>query len=118
VQRELKMKSRTDKTFPSTAVYNRLGLKQQIAAQILEYCRNRTGYEDVIAWCTPIVGQPQPHQSDDFSDAITPSSDASTKEGHVYMALLKLGREKRYKIGKSIPSSAEQIRFRYNYPRI
>jgi hypothetical protein len=36
--------------------------------------------------------------------ALSPQADtsANTKDGYVHMALLKLGREKRYKIGKTV----------------
>jgi hypothetical protein len=100
VNNELKMKSRIDKTFPNAKTFQRFGSKQQIAAKILEYCKNRPGHKDVIAVCEPIiVTRPNPQQSDNASIA---ASDANTKEGHVYMALLTLGREKRHKIGKAI----------------
>jgi len=97
VSRETKMKARSDDTFPSYDAFARLGLKQKLAAKILEYCRNRTGYEDIIALCEPIAARvSQEAQEPDDADAST------TKQGYVYMALLKLGREKRYKIGKAV----------------
>ena len=45
------------------------------------------------------------------ADALTPTDgSATTTEGYVYMGLLKLGREKRYKIGK-------QIKYLYSFQR-
>ena len=100
---ELKLKARTDRTFPSHNVFARLGSKQQLAGRVFKYCTDHDGLDDVIALCTSIVHAqaniPQVEEavSDRQSDAI-----ARTKEGYVYMALLTLGREKRYKIGKAV----------------
>jgi hypothetical protein len=104
VQRELKLKARTDKSFPSANVFARLGSKQQVAARILDYCKSHPGCEDVMALCAPIGAEPAEHQrSGDSADGLgTDSTSASTKDGYVYMGLLKLGREKRYKIGKAV----------------
>ena len=103
VRRELKLKRPTDKSFPSANVFDRLGSKQQFAGKILHYCNSRAGYEDVIALCAPIAaGLAEHQQSEDSAHGLTTDSTGTTKEGYVYMGLLKLGREKRYKIGKAI----------------
>ncbi len=83
-------------------MFGRFGSKQQFASRILAYCNSRSGYEDIAALCTPIFGQ-----SEDSSEAtgavrsLKGSTSTLTVDGYVYMALLKLGREKRYKIGKA-----------------
>jgi hypothetical protein len=100
---EVKMKARNDDSFPWHNAFARLGSKQQFAAKILDYCKGRAGYEDMMALCAPIVTRPAAHQqSEDSIDGLATDSTASTKEGFVYMGLLKLGREKRYKIGKTV----------------
>lgn len=88
VRRELQMKARTDKTFPSANVFARLGSKQQLAKDILEYCTSHTGYEDVIAICEPIA------TAETSADGEVESDDA-----HGFVYLMKSGRF--YKIGRS-----------------
>lgn len=116
---ELKLKARTDRTFPSHNVFARLGSKQQLAGRVFKYCTDHDGLDDVIALCTSIVHAqaniPQVEEavSDRQSDAI-----ARTKEGYVYMALLTLGREKRYKIGKAVWSNVALIRSHSKCQRI
>ena len=103
VRRELKLKKQSDKSFPSANVFERLGSKQQLAVKILDYCKGRTGYEDVMALCAPVAARLADHRrSEDSADALATDSTTSTKEGYVYMGLLTLGREKRYKIGKAV----------------
>jgi D-alanyl-D-alanine dipeptidase len=54
----------------------------------------------MIALCDPIAEQQQSREP--HSDGSTVDSTATTKAGYVYLGLLKLGREKRYKIGKAV----------------
>jgi hypothetical protein len=67
--------------------------------KVLDYCKSRAGYEDIIALCEPLAAEQLPEPDDE-----QPADDAalSVKPGYVYMALLKIGREKRYKIGKAV----------------
>ncbi|MGA2184523.1 MAG: GIY-YIG nuclease family protein [Bryobacteraceae bacterium] len=103
VATEIKMKARSDDRFPWHNTFARFGSKQQFVARILEYCRDRPGYADVTALCAPVQARlGEQHQSEDSADGLATDSAASTKEGYVYMGLLKLGREKRYKIGKAV----------------
>jgi hypothetical protein len=103
VATEVKMKARSDQSFPWHNTFARFGSKQQFAAKILAYCKSRSGYEDVSALCAPISARlAEHHQSEDPVDALATDSASSPKEGYVYMGLLKLGREKRYKIGKAV----------------
>jgi hypothetical protein len=97
VYAELRMKAHSDAGFPAHNTFARLGSKEQIAAKILEYCRSRAGYEDVTALCAPIAARVAEHQHAE------PHDDASTtKQGYVYMGVIQIGREKRYKIGKAV----------------
>ncbi len=103
VRGELKLKARIDRTLPSHNAFGRLGPKRQLANRILEYCKAQVGFDDVIARCVP-VAEVQPKIAPAEEIALGPQADtsANTQDGHVYMALLKLGREKRYKIGKTV----------------
>jgi hypothetical protein len=103
VRQELKLKARTDKGFPSANTFARLGSKQQFVCKLVDYCKGRAGYEDVLALCAPIttrLAECQPVE--DFNAGSETNPAADTKDGYVYMGLLKLGREKRYKIGKAV----------------
>jgi hypothetical protein len=103
VRGELGIKHRSDPTLPSYGAFARLGSKQRLAAKILDYCDGRDGYEDVIALCVPVTAQPAEHQRPaDTGGEVGTGSTTSTKAGYVYIGLLKLGREKRYKIGKAV----------------
>lgn len=101
---ELKMKARNDDSFPWNNVFTRrFGSKQQLATKILDYCKSRADYEDVMALCAPIAARHVlGHQSNSSVDVSEIDPTVSTKEGYVYMGLLRLGREKRYKIGKAV----------------
>jgi len=103
LERDLKIKAHTDKQFPSPNVFRRRGSKAQLARIIQDYCRSREGYEDVAALCVPIAAELTEHREpQDSTNGLGTDSMSSTREGYVYMGLLKLGREKRYKIGKAI----------------
>ncbi len=103
VATEIKMKARSDEGFPWHNTFGRFGPKRQLAAKILGYCKSRAGYDDVVALCRPVAERlGEQRQPEDFADAPSINSPDSTKEGYVYLGLLKLGREKRYKIGKAV----------------
>lgn len=99
VATEVKMRARSDDSFPWHNTFGRFGSKQQFAARIVDYCKDRVGYEDVAALCRSVADKQKPKKS---ADASPTNSAGSTKEGYVYLGLLKLGREKRYKIGKAV----------------
>ncbi len=86
---ELGIKSHNDPSFPSAAPFRRLGSKQKLAAKILEYSQNRTGYEDVAALCAKIP----------TSSSISESK-SKTEEIVGFVYLIKSGRY--YKIGRSV----------------
>jgi hypothetical protein len=103
VRGELKLKARSDPTFPSHNAFARLGSKHKLAAKIQSYCKGRADYEDVANLCRAITVQPANHrESDDIGRELSADTAVSTKEGYVYLGLLKIGKEKRYKIGKAV----------------
>lgn len=93
---EIRMKAHSDDGFPAHNTFARLGSKEQLAAKILDYCKVRAGYDDMIDLCAPIAES----QSDEAP--VGAAATTTTKQGYVYLGLLKLGREKRYKIGKAV----------------
>ncbi len=86
---DLLLKARNDPGFPSTSTFGRFGTRSQFASRIIEYCRGREDFEDVVHLCEPVAGDSR-LQSDK-------PAEGSDDIGFVY--LLKSGRF--YKIGKS-----------------
>jgi hypothetical protein len=70
----------------------RLGNKRERARKVLDYCRSRIGFEDVIPTCEAII-------SVDKRPAESMSSTSSRGLGYVY--LLKHGSRAEYKIGRT-----------------
>jgi hypothetical protein len=85
---DLRLKAGNDPHFPNWKTFDRLGSKAEVVKRILEHCRERSGYEDVIALCE----QYSPRPSKKTEGATTKDS-----EGVVY--LMKSGRF--YKLGRS-----------------
>jgi len=85
---DLRLKAGNDPDFPSWKTFDRLGSKAEVVKRVLDYCRGRSGYEDVIAFCQQ------------YSPRLSKNTEAATgkdSEGFVY--LMKSG--KFYKLGRS-----------------
>jgi hypothetical protein len=54
---ELDLKRRRDSHFPSKGAFTRLGGKNDLAARIVDFCKDRDGYEDVISTCLPLCNK-------------------------------------------------------------
>jgi hypothetical protein len=94
VTAEMRMHKRYDPSFPNDKVFERFGSKQELLRNLLAYCAANPGNEDVAAICSPLVTVPTP--------TVDAANDPDEFEvGYVYLALMKVGREKRYKIGKA-----------------
>jgi len=52
---DLLMARRRDSEFPSEKTFRRFGSKEQLAARIAEYCREKPGHDDVVGWCAERV---------------------------------------------------------------
>jgi hypothetical protein len=84
VDAEVVMKARSEDGFPVPDTFRRaFGSKQQFAAKLLDYCKARSGYDDVIALCPAIATVAQ---GDADKDEIEPEE----VTGFVY--LMKSGR--------------------------
>jgi Meiotically up-regulated gene 113 len=85
---DLRLKAGNDPDFPNWKTFDRLGSKSEVVKRVLEYCRERSGYEDVTALC------------EQYSPRLSKSPVAANEkddEGFVY--LMKSG--KFYKLGRS-----------------
>ena len=82
------MKACTEKGFPGLGAFQRSGSKEDRARDVIEYCKSRAGYEDVVAMCAPALSvAPSPNRKVEPHVAV----------GDVY--LMKSGRY--YKIGRT-----------------
>lgn len=91
VNAELRMKTRSDATFPNAKTFHRFGSKRQIVAKVLEFCVANKRFADVVAMCPPIsVGQ---------ETETHPGSSQEQELGFVY--LIKHGTRREYKIGRT-----------------
>lgn len=86
---ELRLRARTDPSFPSHNVFHRLGNKAMIAAKLLNYALEH-GYDDVASICSPLAVPPAEVEEDR-------SVSGALQFGSVY--LLKSGRY--YKVGRT-----------------
>jgi Meiotically up-regulated gene 113 len=85
---DLRLKAGTDPDFPNWKTFDRLGSKSEVVKSVLEYCRERKGYEDVAALCK----QYSPRSSKTLESVTTKG-----ETGFIY--LMKSG--KFYKLGRS-----------------
>lgn len=89
---ELKMRKRSEPTFPSHNVFARFGGMTELAARLVEHCTSNQGLVDVAALAAPAAERPtraKPHADAPAGDGPAP--------GDVY--LMKSGRH--YKLGRS-----------------
>lgn len=87
---EYRLERNNDPEFPDPKVFQRLGTKLGFAEKIIEYSKDKSGYEDIVSICTSVLEDTkQAKKSEDSTD------DFNT--GEVY--LFKSGRY--YKIGKT-----------------
>ena len=52
---DLRLKAHNENNFPSHTVFNRLGSKRQRVSKVVEYCRERENFEDVLAMCEAVA---------------------------------------------------------------
>jgi hypothetical protein len=93
---EMRLRKLHDDAYPNHKVLERRWSRQEMVQQLVAFCERTEGYADVIPICRSIlVTAPEPAavaSADDADEFVT---------GYVYLALMKVGREKRYKIGKA-----------------
>lgn len=87
--REIQVERNSNTKLPDKKTFQRLGSKQQLATKIIEHCKNKDGYANVVELCTSAL---------DTDEKGMPDHSIPIKElGEVYLA--KSGRY--YKIGKT-----------------
>jgi hypothetical protein len=95
VSSEMRLKRRRDSNFPNDKTfYDRFGSKARLARAVMDYCATQPNFASVVELCRPIVDSA-------LSASSAENANGDTENGYVYLALMKVGREKRYKIGKA-----------------
>jgi hypothetical protein len=93
VKGELRLKRKTDSSFPNDKTFGRFGSKTALLAKVLQYCQRHSGYEDVIDLCAKAL----PAVSENLRHELDLKSSSAKSDGYVYLA--KSGGH--YKIGRS-----------------
>lgn len=90
---EMRMRKRQDDAFPNHKVFERAGSRPELIARLLAYSERTPGWSDVAAICQSIAGT--------GAEDAEPAAPGRAQDGWVYLALMRVGREKRFKIGKA-----------------
>jgi hypothetical protein len=106
---EMRMRKRQNDAFPNYRVLERRGSRQELLTQVATLCKRLGerlgGWDDVLNICQRRLSEeaPEPVVRADDGDKLEP--------GYVYLALMRVGREKHYKIGKVnlVEQGARQI---------
>jgi hypothetical protein len=92
---EMRLRKRQDAAFPDDRLLYRRGRRPEVLRLVVSFCEGSGAWDDVRAICTRALEQ----SVDDNEATATANDDVET--GYVYLALMRVGREKRYKIGKA-----------------
>jgi hypothetical protein len=90
---DTRLERETNNSFPAHQPLTRLGTVAERVELVRRYANENPEYKDILDLL--------PRTQDDGDTSSSES--ASTRDGFVYMGLLKVGREKRYKIGRTNP---------------
>jgi len=88
---DMRLERETNNSFPAHQPLTRLGTVAERIELVRRYANENSEYKDIL--------DSLPQTRDD--GGTSSSKSASTLDGFVYMGLLKVSREKRYKIGKT-----------------
>jgi Meiotically up-regulated gene 113 len=90
---EMRLRKRQDEVFPNHKVIERIGTRRELLEQLQAFCERAGGWADVVTICHGLSGS--------MPDEPTGGDTVDLEVGYVYLALMKVGREKRFKIGKA-----------------
>lgn len=107
---DLLMARRHDSKFPSEKTFRRFGSKEQLAARIAEYCREKPGHDDVVGWCAERVSVRRKATEEDTGHP--PDREEKVATGFVY--LMTSGRH--YKIGRTVSVGSRERQLAIKIP--
>jgi hypothetical protein len=85
--KDLRLKAYNSPEFPDSTTFGRFGVKSELVKHVLNYCRTREGYEDIIVLC------------EGHTSRVPKDSEGITEQEIGYIYLMKSG--KFYKLGRS-----------------
>jgi hypothetical protein len=85
---EMRMRKRQDDGFPNHKVFERSGSRPQLIARLLSYCERTPGSSDVAAISQSMAAT--------MPEAVESGEPTREQDGWVYLALMRMGREKRF----------------------
>ena len=88
---DMRLEKEVNISFPGHEAITRIGTIAERVELVRQFANENSEYSDIL----DLLPQPQGESDSSSSDA------TSTSYGFVYIGLLKVGREKRYKIGKT-----------------
>lgn len=91
----LRMEKISNNAFPNHTTFHRLGDNDERISLVRKLATSNKNFNDILQFL------PQHEEGDEITVSDS-EENCALKEGSVYMLLLKIGKEKRYKIGKSI----------------
>ncbi len=102
---EMRMRKRQDQNFPNEKVFVRVGSRSELIKRLTAFCEQTDGWSDVGAICRSQAA------ASTAQELNAEPENEHVEEGFVYLALMRVGREKRYKIGKAnlVDHRARQI---------
>jgi hypothetical protein len=86
---DILLRSRRDSSFPSPKAFGRFGSKAKLVKGVMDYSRNRTGYEDIVCLC------------EKYAPRVDRSSEATGLGAVVFGEVYLMKSGKFYKIGRS-----------------
>lgn len=93
---DLRLKNRTDDSYPNAKVFERLGRKAEVVRQLLDYCQKHPKFGDIALLCQQYAPRPG-----------TTAGESNLQFGYVY--LLRHGTRRGYEIGVELPLRLDPI---------
>lgn len=90
---DLRIARKNDKDFPSHTVFDNLGDKSSKIALLRTYVTEHKEYADILSLLPESKNEKEVHNP--------LANTSNTKEGFIYLGVLKIDNKKRYKIGKT-----------------
>lgn len=87
----LRLRRKEDSTFPSHGAFRQLGAKQERVRVILDYCQKKGGYDDIEKYCLEVI----------TNKSVSATEEGNSKEKIGYVYLIRHGKRREYKIGKT-----------------
>ena len=105
---DMRLERHNDNTFPTHHLFNRLGSIDVRIGFLRDYAKSNGEFSGILEFL------PEPET---FIDTGAPPQN-SLAEGFVYLALMQIGNQKRYKIGKAVPPQlAASISYRFSFQK-